>query len=248
MKTPDLEQRCTEFVVTVADRVSLRADQPIPPPLLPTPQIADEHWQKRLRETPALFNGTVFVMTPRTGAAAAPGGAPLDGQLHAVEFRTFLYWREVAWPPGVIDAFGSAILISAEGHIVLGTAGPETINSGSAYFFGGFLDPRDIGPDGIADIAGSTARELQEETGLVVGLDVDPAPGFVIANSARQVSFGVVYRAREQTEALIGRIHRHLRYENDLEIKSLKIVRSRADATDPTIQPFTRAVIGHLLG
>ncbi|HRK17846.1 MAG TPA: NUDIX hydrolase [Hyphomicrobiaceae bacterium] len=248
MKAPDPEKRCTEFTVTVADRILLLADKPIPTQLLPPPQSADTHWQRRVRETPALFNGTVFVMTPPTSLHATSSGVQFDGQLHPVEFRTFLYWREVAWQAGVIDAFGSAILLSAEGHIILGTAGPETINSGSAYFFGGFLDPRDIDPDGIADIAGSTARELQEETGLVVGFDVDPAPGFVIASSARQVSFGVVYRARERTDALIGRIHRHLRDENDLEITALKIVRSHEDASDPSIQPFTRAVIGHLFG
>ncbi len=111
-------------------------------------------------------------------ASHSLGADRFEGQLMPVEFKSFLYWKEHGYPDtSVRDTFGSALIRSAEGHILLGRQRAGNINAGLAYLPGGFIDGRDVAADGSIDIAASVAREVAEETGLGAG-DIERMPGF----------------------------------------------------------------------
>ena len=134
----------------------------------------DDHWNRRRRSNPAFFNGVVHVLE---------AGTIVNGTFHATfkrtDFKSFLYWRETGYPDAAAhDAFGSALVVSREGHVVLGRQRAGNINAGIAYLPGGFIDQRDVANDGTIDIAASIRRELTEETGLTEP-DVVEQSGFL---------------------------------------------------------------------
>ena len=83
-----------------------------------------------------------------------------------VDFASFLAWRDWGFPDkDVFNGFGMGALRASDGAFVLGEMGEHTANAGRIYFPSGTPDLDDIRGDAL-DIAGSVARELEEETGL----------------------------------------------------------------------------------
>ena len=122
----------------------------------------ERHWQRRSAQCEAMFNGAIYLMH-----AGSREGECFAGTFLRTDFKSYLYWRETGFPEaGVIDGFGSSLIRSAEGHVVLGRQRTGNVNAGIAYLPGGFIDPRDVTDDGAIDIDGSILRELSEETGL----------------------------------------------------------------------------------
>ena len=82
------------------------------------------------------------------------------------DFASFLAWRDWGFPDSdVFNGFGMGALRCADGAFVMGEMGHHTANAGRIYFPSGTPDLDDLSGDTV-DIAGSVAREVEEETGL----------------------------------------------------------------------------------
>jgi 8-oxo-dGTP pyrophosphatase MutT (NUDIX family) len=196
-------------------------------------------WVDAKARHPHLFNGAILML-----ADVQIDGPTFRGDLIQTDFASFRYWRSAGSPDvGVRDGFGSGLIISADGDIVFGRQAPGNMNSGFAYPPGGFIDARDIAVDRSVDIAASIAREIEEETGL--GADVlVREPGFQIAHVERQVSIGVVHRARLDSAALVARVRRHLASEIRPELEDVEVLRA-GDALSATATPMPKFAVLH---
>lgn len=197
----------------------------------------ERHWALRSAANPHFFNGRIFAL-----ASGAVAGDRFTGRLAAIDFKSFLHWRENGYPQtGFRDAFGSALVRSSQGHVLLGRQKPGHLNNGLAYPPGGFIDAQDVAADGRVDVGANAARELAEETGL------DPAvftraPGFWLTQLGPQVSFASEFRSKLDTDALEAAWKRAMRHAADPELDGVVVVRSVADL-DETIAAFARALV-----
>lgn len=184
------------------------------------------HWDAARRANPGYFDGTVLVMAACAGGAPTDVGGTFTAQFHRTGFKSFLHWRENGYPEaGAADAFGSAILRSREGHVLLGRQSAGNINSGLAYPPGGFIDMRDVAADGTIDIAASIARELKEET-LLDPASLTAMAGFLIVRTGSQVAIGREFRSDLPAEALRAQILAGLAADPDPELADIVIVRN----------------------
>ena len=202
----------------------------------------DAYWQAEAAKNARYFNGRVHVL--------ADGGITdgvLTGELVACDFKSFLYWRaHPALDSGILDAFGSAIVITADNAVMLGVQVAGQLNSGLAYPPGGLTDPRDVDGDGHIDIGLSAARELAEETGLTAA-DVTRQPGLVMTSYGHQLSIGVVFRTRLTAGELGPRIADFLARDPHPELARVVFVRTIADAQRIATPAFVEPLLRHLL-
>ena len=178
------------------------------------------HWRNATAERPKLFNGTVYVL--REGVLE---GQTFRGTFVRTDFKSFLYWRESGYvDQSVRDGFGSAVIRSAEGHVLFGRQMGGNVNAGFIYPPGGFIDTRDVA-DGAIDIEASIARELVEETGLdPIGLA--RAPGYVLTRAGPLVSIGIEWRSALPAERLRARMLDHIRQQATPELADIVIVQA----------------------
>ena len=121
----------------------------------------DAHFAASRAEKPELFNGSILLarnpVFTRDGFAA---------DYFHTDFASFLAWRDWGFPDrDVFNGFGAGALRSSDGAFLLGEMGAQTANAGQLYFPAGTPDPDDVRGDSL-DIAGSIAREVEEETGI----------------------------------------------------------------------------------
>ncbi len=198
----------------------------------------DTHWQHRSRENPALFNGVIHMLRTATIEAGH-----FDGAFVRTNFKSYLYWREQGFPAaGIRDAFGSALLRSREGHVLLGRQGGGNLNTGQAYLPGGFIDQRDVGADGTIDIDGSILRELHEETALQPA-ELKVRPGYIVTFSGPLLSIGVELQSCLDAATLRTRILSHIAHEKNAELTDILIVRSPADLEGQAIVPYAAQLL-----
>lgn len=196
----------------------------------------EANWQAARALNPGYFNGRIFVLE-RGGLT----GPRFSGTVLGIDFASFLYWRDRGFPPaGVRDVFGSALIRSSEGHVLLGRQRAGHVNGGRIYPPGGFIDTRDVRADGTIDIPASTARELAEETGL------DPAdfavrPGLWLTQRGHQVSLAVEFRSRLTSAALHAEAVSRMGTVED-ELTEFVVIRSPADLTSDVL-PVARALL-----
>ena len=201
----------------------------------------EAHWARRTADNPNFFNGTIFVL-----GAAHIAGDTFHGFFLKTDFRSFLYWREQAFPAaGARDAFGSAIIRAGDGSVLLGRQSAGNVNSGLAYPPGGFIDQRDVDGTGHIDLAASIARELSEETGLAVHTS-DVTPGYIFTFDGSLVSMGIEYRFSADADALRATILAHTATEAKPELADIVIVRSAADIDGARVPPYTTRLLRHL--
>lgn len=185
----------------------------------------DAHWVRRSAETPHFFNGVIHM----TRNPVVANGV-LSAELVRTDFKSFLYWREMGHPDrSVGDAFGSALLRSAEGYVVLGKQLPGNINSGLAYLPGGFIDVRDVTVDGTVDIEASILREVREETGIEAS-ELERVPGFLLTVFGPAMSIAAEFRSKLSATEMQARVRAHIASSGaEPELEDAVIVRSRAD-------------------
>lgn len=198
----------------------------------------DLHWQQSLAERPQMFNGVVHVLV---GGRCDAGG--FSGHLLATDFKSYLHWRDAGFPAtGVCDAFGSALIRSAEGHVILGRQRAGNINAGLAYLPGGFIDRRDVTPAGTVDIAASILRELHEETGQRPE-DFRIVPGFVLTRWNALLSIGLELVSPLPAPALRDRIMQHISGDPRSELIDAVIVRSAPEALQAGVHPYAAVLL-----
>ncbi len=204
--------------------------------------IAD-HFERRRDGNPAFFDGQVFVLRQLSREPDA-----ITGTFSLERFSAFLYWRDgVSSDSTILDGFATAVVRSAEGHVLAGRAAGDTLNAGRVYLPGGFIDARDRRPDGTIDIDASVARELAEETGLAVA-DLARMPGYIVARHGRHCCFAIEYRSPLTAAALLDRVRSSFAATADGELTELLAIASADDLARHDVLDHARFLVSHVLG
>ncbi|MFA5949422.1 MAG: NUDIX domain-containing protein [Hyphomicrobium sp.] len=202
----------------------------------------DTLWRERSAKNPRLFNGTIHVMTESAVAA----GDTFEGRFLRTDFKSYLYWRESGFPDrSVVDAFGSALIRSAEGHVVLGRQRDGFVNAGLSYLPGGFIDARDVGADGRIDIEASIARELKEETCLDAAT-LERVPGFYLTTAGPLVSIAAEYRAALPADDLRRAILSEIAHDPNAELVDIVVVKAAPDLEGLPMPDYARVLLRNL--
>ncbi|WP_072392493.1 NUDIX hydrolase [Hyphomicrobium sp. CS1GBMeth3] len=200
------------------------------------------HWDRRVRQSPAFFNGPVLVLADY---ALAEDGV-LRGRFLRSDFRSFLYWRETGLrDASVMDAFGCGLILSAEGSVLLGRQRAGNLNGGLCYPPAGFVDDSDVAADGSVDIEASAAREIVEETGLTAPT-IERAGGYVITVAGPVLSIAVTFRSELPGAKLLLEAQRHIASDADSEIAAFLLAVPGSTLDDVPMPPYARALVTHL--
>ena len=207
----------------------------------------EAHWAACLTANPHLWNGRVL----GTIAPGEPGGIVVDGGVltgEAVEgdFAGFLAWRDWGFPEiGIRNLFGSALVLSSDGALILGVMGATTANAGRIYPPGGSLEPADVDADGNVDVVASIERELREETGLIAAEAA--MEGMLVAFDGPRVSIGRVFRFPVKADDLVAIIMDDLDRQEERELERVVAFRTAAELDRPEVTAYSRAFAARLL-
>ena len=202
----------------------------------------EAHWLAAKAAAPFYFNGVIHLIDEIRVEAGV-----LHAQLLRTDFKSYLYWRARGYPDaGVLDGFGSALLRSSDGAIMLGRQRPGNINGGLVYLPGGFIDQRDIAAGGSVDLAGSIARELLEETGLALS-DLNRRPGYYLTCSKAQVSIAAEFVSGLKATPLKDTIEQHISTDAQSELTDVIVVRGLADLVGLDMPHYARLLVADLL-
>jgi hypothetical protein len=184
----------------------------------------DQHFARRQRERPTIWNGRVFLLN-----RYEIGAGVLQGSSFEMDYASFLAWYDWGFPDaGVFNVFAAAALRAADGAYLVGEMAPSTAAAGQIYFPSGTPDREDVGAEGALDLAGSFGRELLEETGLDIGV-LAAEPGWTLVRDSGFVALMKRLTACQNAAELRCRIMRHLASEAQPEFSDIRIVRGRAD-------------------
>lgn len=201
----------------------------------------DARWTSAVADNPALFNGTVLLFEDVTvvGDTLTATGVPID----YAGFSAFKAWGGPE--PRLMNLFGAAAIVSAEGHLLLGQMAPSTDDPGMVKLAGGTPDRSDV-IDGRVDIVGSIARELAEETGLSAG-EATADTALLAHFDFPSCAIMQVLRFSVSTEDLVSRMSAHLAAFGDPELSAIAVARTRSDGVVLGSPGYTRAIARHLL-
>lgn len=194
------------------------------------------HFAHKQRERPAMWNGRVLL-----GRDPVFAGDRFSASYFETDFASFLAWRDWGFPDaGVFNGFGMGALRCNDGAFLLGEMGQHTSNAGRIYFPSGTPDLDDV-RDGAVDIAGSVARELEEETGLAPG-DYVSEPHWHCVFTGPAVAMIRVLRVDLPGEALRSRVEGNLALQRQPELSAVHLVRGAHDL-NPAMPRFVTAFI-----
>ena len=185
----------------------------------------DAHFALKQGEKPQLFNGRVLL-------ARHPVFSPdrFSADFFETDFASFLAWRDWGFPDAsVFNGFGMGALRCSDGAFVMGEMGRHTANAGRIYFPSGTPDLDDIRGDAV-DIAGSVAREVEEETGLAPA-DYRAGAEWDCVVSGVAVAMIRVLDVDGSGDALRARIEANLARQHQPELAAIHLVRGRSDLT-----------------
>jgi 8-oxo-dGTP pyrophosphatase MutT (NUDIX family) len=186
----------------------------------------DAHFAEKQRERPGLWNGRVLLARrPEFGAGR------FSARYFEIDFASLLAWRDWGFPEeSVFNIFGMGAIRASDGAFVMGEMGHHTANAGRVYFPAGTPDLDDI-KDGMVDIAGNVAREVEEETGLTQAdyrLDVH----WDCVVTGRTVAMMRLLHVAMSGEEIRARIEANIARQTEPELASIRLVRSISDLTD----------------
>jgi len=185
----------------------------------------DAHFALKQVEKPQLFNGRVLL-------ARHPVFSPdrFSADFFETDFASFLAWRDWGFPDtSVFNGFGMGALRCSDGAFVMGEMGRHTANAGRIYFPSGTPDLDDIRGDAV-DIAGSVAREVEEETGLAPA-DYRAGAEWDCVVSGIAVAMIRILDVDGSGDALRARIEANLARQHQPELAAIHLVRGRSDLT-----------------
>jgi hypothetical protein len=183
------------------------------------------HFAIKQAEKPKIWNGRVLLArNPVFGAER------FSADYVETDFASFLAWRDWGFPDEtVFNGFGMGALRGADGAFVLGEMGQHTSNAGRIYFASGTPDLDDISGDAV-DIAGSVAREVEEETGLT-SADYQAAAYWDCVVSGRAIAMIRILDVDSSGEELRDRIQANLARQTQPELVAIHLVRKASDLT-----------------
>jgi 8-oxo-dGTP pyrophosphatase MutT (NUDIX family) len=185
----------------------------------------DAHFAQKQREKPEIWNGRVLL-----GRNPQLAGERFSASYFETDFAAFLAWRDWGFPDeGVFNGFGMGALRCADGAFVLGEMGQHTANAGRIYFPSGTPDPGDV-REGMVDIAGSVAREAEEETGLTAA-DYRAAAHWDCVSTGVAIAMIRILHVDIPGEALRARIEANLASQRQPELSAIHLVRKLGDLT-----------------
>jgi 8-oxo-dGTP pyrophosphatase MutT (NUDIX family) len=184
----------------------------------------DAHFAAAQREKP-VWNGRVLL-----GRDPVFTAERFSARYFETDFASFLAWRDWGFPDAaVFNGFGMGALRCADGAFILGEMGAHTSNAGRIYFPAGTPDPGDLS-DGKVDIAGSIAREIEEETGLIPA-DYASGAGWDCVISGAAIAMIRLLQVDGPAEALRARIEARLALQRQPELSAIHVVRRASDLT-----------------
>ncbi len=200
------------------------------------------NWQARSAANPSFFNGPIHLLSEwhMTGGC-------FSGAFIRTDFASYLYWRDQGYAdPSMIDCFGSAVLRSSDGKILLGRQAPGHVNSGLTYFPGGFIDDRDVTPEGAIDIAASVRREAGEELGFADGTFAE-RPGAHLVRDGQLLCIAIDHVSPLDAETLLTQARRFIAGEPNSELEHVLAVATRAELSGLAMPGYARALLEQLL-
>jgi 8-oxo-dGTP pyrophosphatase MutT (NUDIX family) len=184
----------------------------------------DAHFAAAQRERP-VWNGRVLL-----GRDPVFTAERFSARYFETDFASFLAWRDWGFPDaGVFNGFGMGALRCSDGAFILGEMGPHTSNAGRIYFPAGTPDPDDLS-DGKIDIAGSVAREIEEETGLTPA-DYRAGTYWDCVVSGSAIAMIRLLHVDGRADALRARIEANLARQRQPELSAIHLVRRTSDFT-----------------
>jgi 8-oxo-dGTP pyrophosphatase MutT (NUDIX family) len=200
----------------------------------------DAHFVVKQREKPKLWNGQVLL-----GRNPVFAGDRLTASYFETDFASFLAWRDWGFPDkDVFNGFGMGALLSSDGAFALGEMGQHTSNAGRVYFPSGTPDLDDI-RGGAVDIAGSVARELEEETGLTAAEYRSEADWHCVFTGPALAMIRIL-RVDLPGDALRARIEANLALQPSPELAAIHLVRGLGDLNAAMPRFVTAFIEAHL--
>ncbi len=185
----------------------------------------DAHFARLRIEKPQLWNGRILLARQPEFAAGR-----FSARYFEADFASFLAWRDWGFPdPEVFNGFGMGALRCADGVFVLGEMGRHTANAGRIYFPSGTPDLDDV-RHGAVDIAGSVARETEEETGLTP-VDYRAGAHWDCVVSGAAIAMIRILDVDMPGEALRAKIEANLASQREPELAAIHLVRAASDLT-----------------
>ncbi|WP_136620217.1 MULTISPECIES: hypothetical protein [Mesorhizobium] len=209
-------------VILPVDAIDVRLDPDPHPFALNNAEAIAENWQREIGAKPALFDGTVVLLSQ-----LAYRDNRLVGRCHAVNYSTFMLWRKQRENSGAEHAYGHAMLVAADNALVAIRMGSHTVNAGRVYFAAGSFEPIDF-RDGLVDVDFNMIREVREETGL----DLSGAERGKRWHALSTNNGTVIFRRYHETapaDEIAQRISAFVAAETDPEIEGPVIIRHAAD-------------------
>jgi 8-oxo-dGTP pyrophosphatase MutT (NUDIX family) len=184
----------------------------------------DAHFAVKQREKP-IWNGRILLARDPVFA-----GARFSAVYFEADFASFLAWRDWGFPDKqVFNGFGMGALRCSDGAFILGEMGQHTSNAGRIYFPSGTPDLDDL-RDGAVDMAGSVAREVEEETGLAPA-DYHAHMHWDCVVSGSAIAMIRILDVDGSGDALRERIEATLARQAQPELSAIHLVREASDLT-----------------
>src|SRR5260370_24955463 len=200
----------------------------------------DAHFAARQREKPKLWNGRVLL-----GFNQVFAGECFSASYFETDYGSFLAWRDWGFPDkDVFNGFGMGALLSSDGAFALGEMGQHTSNAGRIYFPSGTPDLDDIKGSAV-DIAGSVARELEEETGLTAAEYRGEADWHCVFTGPA-VAMITILRVHLPGQGLRARIEANLALQPSPELAAIHLVRGTGDLNAAMPRFVTRFIEAEL--
>ena len=196
----------------------------------------DAHFAHQQAEKPKLWNGRVLL-----GRNPVFSGDRFSASYFEADFASFLAWRDWGFQDkSVFNGFGMGALRGSDGVFVLGEMAAHTANGGRIYFPSGTPDLDDL-RDGMVDIPGSVAREVEEETGLTPA-DYAAVDHWDCIVSGAMIAFIRILNVDMPGGMLRAKIEANLATHQSPELAAIHLARGPADFT-PAMPGFVTAFI-----
>jgi 8-oxo-dGTP pyrophosphatase MutT (NUDIX family) len=227
-------------IIVPVDEVDVRLD-PGPHPFETANAAAiEENWRAEKRANPALFDGTVVLLS-EFGYA----GHRLSGRCHAVRYATFLYWRRDRVGT-VAHVFAHPMLVTRDNALMSIRMAAHTVNAGRVYFAAGSFEPEDF-PGGVVDPHGNMVREVAEETGLDISAVRRGERYYALSTDSGTVLFRR-YFLDEDADEVARRIEAFVEGEREAEISGPVIIRTAGDLPEGLMLHMKPLIEWHFTG